>query len=193
MRTSRRRPRDYHQPWRPWWSSGLPFLSSFSLLLALDLGVFHRKAHVVSVREALTWTCVWVALALAFSGFVYLGYEHHWLGLRDTPDPVDRSAALPDGRINDGWSAFLKFLTGYVVEKSLSVDNVFVIAMLFRYFAVPRMYQHRVLFWGILGAVAMRGADDRHRRTAGRRVLVGAVRLRRRPHPDRHQDGVLHR
>ena len=73
------------------------------------------------------------------------------------PDPVDRSAAFPDGRVNDGWSAFLKFITGYVVEESLSVDNVFVIAMLFQYFAVPRLYQHRVLFWGILGAVAMRG------------------------------------
>ena len=74
-----------------------------------------------------------------------------------TPDPVDRSAAFPAGRINDGWSAFLKFITGYVVEESLSIDNVFVIAMLFQYFAVPRQYQHRVLFWGIIGAVAMRG------------------------------------
>jgi tellurite resistance protein TerC len=96
-------------------------------------------------------------LALAFSAFVYFGYEYRWLGLGMTPDPVDRSAAFPDGRINDGWSAFLKFVTGYVVEESLSVDNVFVIAMLFQYFAVPREYQHRVLFWGIIGAVAMRG------------------------------------
>ena len=135
----------------------IAFLLFISFLLALDLGVFHRKAHVVSVREALTWTCVWVALALAFSAFVYFGYEHRWLGLGMTPDPVDRSAAFPDGRINDGWSAFLKFVTGYVVEESLSVDNVFVIAMLFQYFAVPREYQHRVLFWGIIGAVAMRG------------------------------------
>ena len=135
----------------------IAFLVFIFFLLALDLGVFHRKAHVVSVREALTWTCVWVVLALAFSGFVYLGYEHRWLGLGMTPDPVDRSSAFPDGRINDGWSAFLKFVTGYVVEESLSVDNVFVIAMLFQYFAVPREYQHRVLFWGIIGAVAMRG------------------------------------
>jgi tellurite resistance protein TerC len=135
----------------------IAFLVFIFLLLALDLGVFHRKAHVVSVREALTWTCVWVTLALAFSGVVYLAYENRWLGLGMTLDPVDRSAAFPDGRINDGWSAFLKFVTGYVVEESLSVDNVFVIAMLFQYFAVPREYQHRVLFWGILGAVAMRG------------------------------------
>jgi tellurite resistance protein TerC len=135
----------------------IAFLVFIFFLLALDLGVFHRKAHVVSVREALIWTCVWVALALAFSGFVYFAYDHRWLGLGITPDPVDRSAAFPDGRINDGWSAFLKFVTGYVVEESLSVDNVFVIAMLFQYFAVPRQYQHRVLFWGIIGAVAMRG------------------------------------
>jgi len=135
----------------------IAFLVFIFVLLALDLGVFHRKAHVVSVREALTWTCVWVVLALAFSGFVYLAYENRWLGLGMTPDPVDRSAAFPDGRVNDGWSAFLKFVTGYVVEESLSVDNVFVIAMLFQYFAVPRQYQHRVLFWGIIGAVAMRG------------------------------------
>jgi len=135
----------------------IAFLVFIFFLLALDLGVFHRKAHVVSVREALTWSCIWVALALAFSGFVYFAYDHQWFGLGTMPDPVDRSAAFPDGRINDGWSAFLKFITGYVVEESLSVDNVFVIAMLFQYFAVPRIYQHRVLFWGILGAVAMRG------------------------------------
>jgi tellurite resistance protein TerC len=135
----------------------IAFLVFVFFLLALDLGVFHRRAHVVSVREALIWTCVWVALALAFSGFVYVAYDGQWFGLGTTPDPVDRSAAFPDGRVNDGWSAFLKFVTGYVVEESLSVDNVFVIAMLFQYFAVPRVYQHRVLFWGIIGAIAMRG------------------------------------
>jgi tellurite resistance protein TerC len=135
----------------------IAFLVFIFFLLALDLGIFHRKAHVVSVREALTWTCVWVVLALAFSGFVYFAYDNQWFGLGVAPDLVDRSAAFPNGRINDGWSAFLKFITGYVVEESLSVDNVFVIAMLFQYFAVPRQYQHRVLFWGIIGAVAMRG------------------------------------
>src|SRR5678815_5130234 len=150
-------PRDYHQRLEAMVVVWIAFLVFIFFLLALDLGVFHRKAHVVSVREALTWTCVWVVLALAFSGFVYLAYENQWLGLGMTPDPVDRSAAFPNGRINDGWSAFLKFITGYVVEESLSVDNVFVIAMLFQYFAVPREYQHRVLFWGIIGAVAMRG------------------------------------
>ena len=115
----------------------IAFLVFILALLALDLGVFHRRAHVVSVREALAWSFVWITTALAFSGVVYLGYEHHWLGLGLVPDPVDRSAAFPDGRVNDGRAAVLKFLTGYVVEKSLSVDNVFVIAMLFGYFAVP--------------------------------------------------------
>jgi tellurite resistance protein TerC len=136
----------------------LAFLIFIFVLLALDLGVFHRRVHVISVREALTWTVVWIATTLAFAGFVYLGYEHHWLGLGLEPDLVDRSAAYPDGRVNDARSAVLKFLTGYVVELSLSADNVFVMAMLFGYCAIPRMYQHRVLFWGILGALAMRGA-----------------------------------
>ena len=134
------------------------FLIFIFALLAIDLGVFHRRAHVVSVREALAWTIVWIAVAFAFAGFVYLGYQQHWLGLGLEPDPVDRSAAYPNGRVNDARSALLKFVTGYVVELSLSADNVFVMATLFGYFAIPRMYQHRVLFWGILGALAMRGA-----------------------------------
>ncbi len=134
------------------------FLIFILALLALDLGVFHRHARSVSVGEALTWTAVWIATAFAFAGFVYLGYEHHWLGLGLEPDLVERSALYPDGRVNDARSALLKFLTGYVVELSLSVDNVFVIAMMFGYFAIPTMHQHRVLFWGILGALAMRGA-----------------------------------
>jgi tellurite resistance protein TerC len=136
----------------------IAFLTFIFVLLALDLGVFHRRAEVISVREALKWTLIWIATALVFAGFVYFGYEHHWLGLGLEPDPVDRSEAYPDGRVNDARSAVLKFLTGYVVELSLSADNVFVIAMLFSYCAIPRIYQHRVLFWGILGALAMRGA-----------------------------------
>jgi tellurite resistance protein TerC len=133
------------------------FIAFILLLLALDLGVFHRKARVVGVREALSWSAVWIALGLAFSLFVYHGYEKQWLGLGTLPDAVDRSAEFPDGRTNDGRSAVVKYLTGYVVEKSLSVDNVFVIAMIFGFLAVPPLYQHRVLFWGILGALVMRG------------------------------------
>jgi tellurite resistance protein TerC len=135
----------------------IAFLTFILILLALDLGVFHRHAHVVSVREALGWTVIWIAAALAFSVFVYFGYDQQWLGLGREPDAVERSETYPDGRINDPGSALLKFLTGYLVELSLSADNVFVIAMLFNYFAIPRVYQHRVLFWGILGALVMRG------------------------------------
>lgn len=125
------------------------FLIFILILLALDLGVLHRKAHVVTMREALFMSGVWITLALAFSVFVYFGYENHWLGLGASIDAVD-------GIINDGQSATIKYLTGYVVEKSLSVDNIFVIAMLFEFFAVPSIYQHRVLFWGIIGALSMR-------------------------------------
>jgi tellurite resistance protein TerC len=120
-------------------------------LLALDLGVFHRKAHIVSVKEALGWSAIWIALGLAFCVVVYFGYEHHWAGMGATADSVD-------GLINNGSTAAMKYLTGYVVEKSLSVDNIFVIAMIFSFFAVPAIYQHRVLFWGIIGALVMRGA-----------------------------------
>ncbi|HEX6938048.1 MAG TPA: TerC family protein [Longimicrobiales bacterium] len=100
------------------------------LMLALDLGVFHRKAHVVSVREAAAWSAVWVTLSLAFDYGIY-----RVLGER----------------------AALEFLTGYLIEKALSVDNIFVFVLIFGYFAVPAKYQHRVLFWGILGALVMRG------------------------------------
>ena len=166
------------------------FLLFILVLLALDLGVFHRRAHVISVREALTWTVIWILTALAFSGFVYLGYEHHWLGLGLQPDPVERSALHPDGEVNDARSALLKFLTGYVVELSLSADNVFVIAMLFSSFGIPRMYQHRVLFWGILGALAMRGAMI----AIGARLVAEfswvLPALWRRAHPDGREDGV---
>src|SRR3990172_7604991 len=127
------------------------FIVFVLLMLALDLGVFHRHAHVVKVKEALVWSAVWATLGLSFSVFVYYGYENHWLGLGSSMDAVD-------GVINDGTTATEKYLTGYVVEKSLSVDNIFVIAMIFGFFAVPALYQHRVLFWGILGALLLRGA-----------------------------------
>ena len=115
-------------------------------LLALDLGVFHRKAHVVSVQEALWWTAFWVGLALAFNALVYVMYSHHWLGI-----------GLHVGHDLSGGEAAIEYLTAYVVEKSLSLDNIFVIALIFAFFDVPRKSQHRVLFWGILGAIIMRG------------------------------------
>jgi tellurite resistance protein TerC len=105
------------------------FIAFVLALLALDLGVFHRHAHAVTVREAAIWSAIWVALSLAFNGLVV-----HWFGpLRG-----------------------LEFLTGYLIEKALAVDNIFVFYAIFAYFAVPAAYQHRVLFWGVLGALLMR-------------------------------------
>lgn len=129
----------------------ITFLAFVGLMLVLDLGVFHRKAHVVSVREAMAWSAVWLALGLSFAVFIYFAYEGKWFGLGMVADVVD-------GLVNDGATATEKFLTGYVVEKSLSVDNIFVIAMIFSFFAIPPLYQHRVLYWGILGALLLRGA-----------------------------------
>lgn len=109
----------------PW----IGFNAFVLVMLALDLGVFHRKAHVVSFKESIAWTVVWVSLAMLFN----LGVAHYM-----------------------GNDKGLEFFTGYVIEKSLSVDNVFVFALLFSYFAVPAIYQHKVLFWGIIGALIMR-------------------------------------
>src|SRR5712664_4498190 len=100
------------------------------VMLAVDLGVLHRRAHEVRLKEALVWTGIWIALALLFALGVY-----SWYG----PQPA------------------LEFLTGYLIEKSLSVDNIFVFVLIFSYFKVPEKYQHRVLFWGIIGALVLRG------------------------------------
>ncbi|MEI6740991.1 MAG: TerC family protein [Gemmatimonadaceae bacterium] len=112
-----------------WWWAG--FLALILGLLSLDLGVFNRRAHAPSVREALGWSAVWVALAAAFGG---------WIG---------RSM---------GTGAMLEFYAGYLVEQALSVDNLFVFILIFGYFKIPEALQHRVLFWGILGALILRGA-----------------------------------
>lgn len=111
----------------PYW---IGFLALIATLLALDLGVFNRKVHVVSVREAGTWTAVWVSLGLLFNLAIWYFF---------------------------GAEAGLTFLTGYLIEYSLSIDNIFVFVLVFGAFGVPPQYQHRVLFWGVLGAVIMRG------------------------------------
>jgi len=129
------------------WSGFLLFIFT---LLALDLGVFHKKAHAPSMKEALGFTTAVVAMAVLFAVFVWVAYHNHWLGLGGHLDAVD-------GRVNNGRLAAVKFLTGYVIELSLSMDNVFVIALLFTHLRVPLALQHRVLFWGILGALVMRG------------------------------------
>jgi tellurite resistance protein TerC len=137
------------------------FFGLILLLLALDLGVFHRKAHVISVKEALGWSAFWIFLGVLFSGFIFFGYENHWFGLGLEPDVMGPAPLTVDGVgtiYNDGLSGTMKYLTGYLVEKSLSVDNIFVISIIFSFLAVPAIYQHRVLFWGIVGALVMRGA-----------------------------------
>jgi tellurite resistance protein TerC len=109
-------------------------------MLALDLGVFHRKSHVVSIKEATIWSVVWITLALLFNLGLYL----FWDQISPTSTYANNEAALA-------------FFTGYLIEKSLSVDNIFVFVLIFTFFAVPAAYQHRVLFWGIIGALLMRG------------------------------------
>jgi tellurite resistance protein TerC len=126
------------------------FIGFVFVMLALDLGVFHRKSHIVGFKESLGWSAVWISLGLSFSILVYFAYDLHWFGLGNSVDAVDKL-------VNTGKLAATKYLTAYVVEKSLSVDNIFVIAMVFSSLAVPARYQHRVLFWGILGALVMRG------------------------------------
>lgn len=133
------------------WLIWTGFLLFVFLLLALDLGVFNRTPHAPTMREALAFVAMTVTLALGFAGFVYVAYSHQWEGLGTTVDAVDR-------QLNDGRLATVKFLTGYILEMSLSMDNVFVIALIFEHLRVPLAQQHRVLFWGIVGALAMRGA-----------------------------------
>ena len=129
----------------------LGFLAFVGVLLALDLGVFNKKAHAPSMTEALLFTSGVVTLALAFTALVWVSYHNHWFELGNYVDAVDR-------QVNDGRLAAVKFLTGYVIELSLSMDNVFVIALIFAHLRTPTALQHRVLFWGILGALGMRGA-----------------------------------
>lgn len=105
------------------------FIAFVLLMLAVDLGIFNRKAHAVGFREALTWSAVWVALALGFSAFVW---------------------------VNFGAQRGIEFLTGYLIEKSLSIDNIFVFVVIFSAFGIPAMYQHRVLYWGIVSALVLR-------------------------------------
>ncbi len=120
-------------------------------MLALDLGVFHRHAHKVSIKEATIWSVVWITLAMVFNLGLYLFWDK-----------------VSPGSSYSNSEAALAFFTGYLIEKSLSVDNIFVFVLIFTFFAVPATYQHRVLFWGILGALIMRGIL----------IAVGAVLLK---------------
>jgi tellurite resistance protein TerC len=112
------------------------------IILALDLGVFNKTPHIISTKEATKWTVIWVTLSFLFSGVIYWIYANDYISNPDGLKPL---------------AASIKFITGYLIELSLSVDNIFVIAIIFSAFKIPQKYQHRVLFWGILGAIVFRG------------------------------------
>jgi tellurite resistance protein TerC len=118
------------------------FLVTIFIFLALDLGVFNKTPHIISSKEAGIWTGIWVTLSFVFSGVVHWLYSNAYIA-----NPTEISPTV----------ATLKYITGYLIELSLSIDNIFIIAVIFASFKIPQKYQHRVLFWGILGAIAFRG------------------------------------
>ncbi|MCL4221164.1 MAG: TerC family protein [Phycisphaerales bacterium] len=136
----------------PWMFVG--FVGIVIVLLALDLGVFHRRAHAPRMRESLAWTAFWILLGLAFASVVYWLYQNHVGGLGQHVPIVGRPGQTETVL---GGEATKVYITAYLLEKSLSVDNLFVIAMIFASLGIPPAYQHRVLFWGILGALITRG------------------------------------
>ena len=118
------------------------FLTTILLFLALDLGIFNKTPHEISSKEAGKWTAIWVSLSFLFSGVIYWLYNNNYVA---NPDQLTPTVAS------------MKFITGYLIELSLSIDNIFVIAIIFSSFRIPKKYQHRVLFWGIIGAIIFRG------------------------------------
>ncbi len=118
------------------------FLALVFLFLALDLGVFNKTPHIISSKEAGKWTAFWVLLSFLFSGVIYWLYSTNYIANPDSLKPA---------------TAMIKYITGYLIELSLSIDNIFVIAIIFASFKIPQKYQHRVLFWGIIGAIIFRG------------------------------------
>ena len=125
----------------------LGFFALVALLLFLDLGVVHRRATAMSLRTAAAWTAGWIGLGLAFSVVVYFMYENNWGGVH--------LKGCPPGHA-DGRDATITYVSAYLLEQALSIDNIFVMSLVFRSFKMPLKYQHRVLFWGILGAIVFR-------------------------------------
>ncbi len=120
----------------------ISFLAAIFLFLALDLGIFNKTPHIISTKEASKWTILWITASFLFSGIIYWLYDNNYIS---NPDELKPAAAS------------IKYITGYLIELSLSADNIFVIAIIFSSFKIPQKYQHRVLFWGILGATVFRG------------------------------------
>lgn len=121
------------------------FLLLFVGVLALDLGVLHRESREMAVPQALGWTIVWIVVALSFAGAIYGLYQYHWLGWEPVGDDLTASEAA------------IAYINGYILEWSLSVDNIFVMAVIFTFMKIPSQFQYRVLFWGIVGAIVLRG------------------------------------
>ncbi len=137
-------------PFADYWWFYIAFTAFVCVVLALDLGVFHKKAHEVSFKEASIWTTVWIGLALVFNYIFYLYAQSKF-------SSSEMYAAIPGFNPDvAAKSVAMEFLTGFVVEKSLAIDNIFIFAVVFGYFGIPKIYQHRVLFWGILGALVFR-------------------------------------
>jgi tellurite resistance protein TerC len=134
------------------------FFALVALLLFLDLGVLHRRATEPSLGNAVAWTIGWICLGLSFAGVVYLMYEHAWLGAEMAAAPTTHAGAphAAAAAHGDGSDAAVLYVSAYLLEQALSIDNIFVMSLLFRSFRVPVKYQHRVLFWGILGAIVFR-------------------------------------
>jgi len=120
----------------------ISFLGAVLLFLALDLGIFNKTPHIINAKEAGKWTAIWVSLSFLFSGVIYWLYSSDYIANPDQLNPTN---------------AAIKYITGYLIELSLSIDNIFVIALIFSAFKIPQKYQHRVLFWGIMGAIVFRG------------------------------------
>jgi tellurite resistance protein TerC len=130
------------------------FFVFVAFLLALDLGVLHRKAEAPTIKNAAYWTMAWMTLGLSFTGFVFLMYDNAWLGATlMEPNPVTRNL---EPSTNPGPNASFMFVSAYLLEYALSVDNIFVISLLFHQFRIAPKYQHRILFWGIMGAIVFR-------------------------------------
>jgi len=119
----------------------LIFISVIIIALIIDLGIFNKSPHVIKTKEAAIWTTVWATIALLFSGIIFLAFKNNWI---DNPTNLSPTNAV------------IKYITGYLIELSLSVDNIFVIALIFSSFAIPKKYQHEVLFYGVLGAIVFR-------------------------------------
>ena len=137
------------------------FVGMVLCILAFDLGIFSRESKALSARAALVRTTAYFVLALLFTVFVYFAYENHWGDLGIYAKPAEGHVVENEHQASDlpenGWEAAAQFFMGYILEQSLSIDNIFVIALILSYFQVPAAYQHRVLLWGILGALVMRG------------------------------------